>query len=233
MALRYLPGNPFKHIRSARPPFTFHWRQPFFYLMAPRPGQEREVHPHVPLPPSYVFVKKGDPYITRHCRQLTKETGKDVYVVVDHHTRRPLGLRVPHHIHTTVLAADAATKAARAAATAARDAKLLAAAHSTLLRLFPRAPPAAADAVVAHAFRKRSGRVGRAGDVGLEEKKRGGKTAAAAAAKVGGGGVVTARKPRTKQKRTTVSKSSRVTKGPRKPLKGARTRRTKKVARVR
>ncbi|OJD33719.1 alanine and arginine rich protein [Diplodia corticola] len=213
MALRLLPGNPFKRI--GRPPFIFHWRAPFFFHMAPRPGQEREVHQGVPIRPDYVFVPKGDPYITRHCRQLTKETGQDVYVVVvskqashtlsllpapniqrppkknppretkpltyipppptqDDQTRRgrprPLGLRVPRTIHAAVLAADAATKSARLAATAARDARLLADARAALVRLFPRAPPQAVDAVVEHAFRKRSGRVGRAGDVDLEER---------------------------------------------------------------
>lgn len=80
MALRILPGNPFKH--TARPPFVFHYRAPFFFLMAPRQGQEREVNQRVPVRPEYVFVKKGDPYITRHCRQLTKEMGKDLFVVV-------------------------------------------------------------------------------------------------------------------------------------------------------
>lgn len=80
MALRILPRNPFK--RNTRPPFVFHYRAPFFFLMAPRPGQEREVNQRVPVRPDYVFVKKGDPYITRHCRQLTKEMGKDLFVVM-------------------------------------------------------------------------------------------------------------------------------------------------------
>ncbi|KAB2574159.1 hypothetical protein DBV05_g7153 [Lasiodiplodia theobromae] len=137
--------------------------------MAPRPGQEREVNQRVPVRPDYVFVKKGDQYITRHCRQLTKEMGKDLFVVVDD-KRRSLGLRVPKHIHSTVLAADAATKADRLAATAARDSRLLANARSTLLRLYPATPADAVDDIVAHTFRKHSGRVGRAGDMELDEK---------------------------------------------------------------
>lgn len=34
-----------------------------------------------PLPSGYVFVPKGDVYVTRHCRNKTKETGRVVYLV--------------------------------------------------------------------------------------------------------------------------------------------------------
>lgn len=34
-----------------------------------------------PLPAGYVFVPKGDVYITRHCRSQTKEAQQVVYVV--------------------------------------------------------------------------------------------------------------------------------------------------------
>lgn len=80
LALRFLPGNPFN--RQTHPPFIFHWKKPFFFLMATRPGNERDVHPRAPLRPGYVYVKKGNPYITRHCRQLTLSTGKDLFKVV-------------------------------------------------------------------------------------------------------------------------------------------------------
>lgn len=137
--------------------------------MATRPGQERDVHPRAPLRPGYVYVKKGNPYITRHCRQLTLSTGKDLFKVVDD-KNRTLGLRVPAAVHATVLAADASTKPARLSATAARDARTLSDARAVLLELFPAMPAADVDAVVAHAFRKNSGRVGRNGSMSLEEK---------------------------------------------------------------
>ncbi|GME64414.1 alanine and arginine rich protein [Neofusicoccum parvum] len=191
MAFRFLPGNPFK--RTIRQPFIFYWRKPFFYLMPQRPGREREVHPRTALPPSYIFVKRGDPYITRHCRQLTLSSGSDLFkVVVSHpHPQHPplpskissvdtrahqddrnrtLGLRVPAGIHAAVVAADASTKEARLAATAAKDARAAADARSALRRLFPAVPPASVERIVGHAFRKHSGRVGRAGAMGLEER---------------------------------------------------------------
>lgn len=34
-----------------------------------------------PLPSGYVFVPKGDVYVTRHCRSKTREAGKVVYLV--------------------------------------------------------------------------------------------------------------------------------------------------------
>ncbi|GME28521.1 alanine and arginine rich protein [Neofusicoccum parvum] len=167
MAFRFLPGNPFK--RTVRQPFIFYWRKPFFYLMPQRPGREREVHPRTALPPSYIFVKRGDPYITRHCRQLTLSSGSDLFKVVDDRNRT-LGLRVPAGIHAAVVAADASTKEARLAATAAKDARAAADARSALRRLFPAVPPASVERIVGHAFRKHSGRVGRAGAMGLEER---------------------------------------------------------------
>ncbi|KAH7058688.1 hypothetical protein B0J12DRAFT_737321 [Macrophomina phaseolina] len=165
MLIRFLPTNPSR----VHPPFVFHWKKPFFFLMAARPGRERDVHPRTPIRPGYVFVKKGDQYVTRHCRQLTLSAGHDLFKVVDD-KNRTLGLRVPAEVHATVLAANDATKSARLAATATRDASALAAARSTLLRLFPATPPESVDAIVAHAFRKHSGRVGRVGNMSLEER---------------------------------------------------------------
>lgn len=34
-----------------------------------------------PLPPNYVFVPRGDVYVTRHCRSKTKEDHRLVYKV--------------------------------------------------------------------------------------------------------------------------------------------------------
>lgn len=35
----------------------------------------------VPMPEGYIFVPKGDVYITRHCRSKTKESNQIVYLV--------------------------------------------------------------------------------------------------------------------------------------------------------
>jgi len=33
------------------------------------------------MPKDYIFVSKGDPYITRHCKSHTKDEGGIIYVV--------------------------------------------------------------------------------------------------------------------------------------------------------
>ncbi|OAA63526.1 hypothetical protein SPI_03689 [Niveomyces insectorum RCEF 264] len=64
-----------------------------------------------PMPPGYCFVRKGNVYITAHCRKATKAAGQTVYVVTNgggdgddarprptNDARRPhvvLGLRCP------------------------------------------------------------------------------------------------------------------------------------------
>ncbi|EGS17769.1 uncharacterized protein CTHT_0071150 [Thermochaetoides thermophila DSM 1495] len=78
------------------------------------------VHPSDPLPKGYSFVAKGDPYITKQCRERTHALGKALYVVVDptisktntkggkkrsngkpcRSGREVLGIRCPKHVYT-------------------------------------------------------------------------------------------------------------------------------------
>ncbi|KAF2140846.1 uncharacterized protein K452DRAFT_41708 [Aplosporella prunicola CBS 121167] len=130
---------------------------------------ERTVPRHAPLPRGYDFVPKGDLYITKNCKTLTLNSGADVYIVHDAKNRR-LGIRVPSVIYKEVQAASAETAAARRAATRTRDEKTLSDAQKVLTRLFPRLPPALGAKILAHAFEKHSGRVGRTGTRTPEEK---------------------------------------------------------------
>ncbi|KAL2006875.1 hypothetical protein VTN00DRAFT_9543 [Thermoascus crustaceus] len=114
-----------------------------------------------PVPEGYVFVPKGDVYITRHCRSQTKESGRTVYVVYDNEGKRTRGLRVPQDIYNAVLRSAAETASARADAVRQRDEKDTKQARELLRAQFPAMPAASLETVVNHAFLKGSGRVGR------------------------------------------------------------------------
>lgn len=121
------------------------------------------------MPRHYVFVKKGNIYVTRHCRQRTLAAGEELYVVRDN-KQRVLGLRCPAYIASEVYRDNAATESTREAAVAAKDQKESETARQALLQLFPRMPKTDADKIVSHAFKKRSKRVGRAGNMPVDEK---------------------------------------------------------------
>ncbi|PLB44588.1 hypothetical protein P170DRAFT_288901 [Aspergillus steynii IBT 23096] len=123
-----------------------------------------------PIPENYVFVPKGDVYITRHCRSKTKETERTVYVVYDNEAKYPQGLRVPSDIYDAVLKSAAATAESRASAVKLRDEKDLAHSREVLSSEFPLMPTESLDAILDHAFCKGSGRVGRTSLVDEENK---------------------------------------------------------------
>ncbi|RHZ50038.1 DUF2293 domain-containing protein [Aspergillus thermomutatus] len=114
-----------------------------------------------PLPENYVFVPKGDVYITRHCRTQTKESHRVVYVVYNKAGKRNIGLRVPKDVYAAVLKSAAATADSRAHAVKTRDEKDLSRARQILRNKFPLMPAESLETIVDHAFLKRSGRVGR------------------------------------------------------------------------
>ncbi|ODH12767.1 hypothetical protein ACO22_07937, partial [Paracoccidioides brasiliensis] len=64
-------------------------------------------------PPGYVFVPKGDVYITRNCRSRSRETKQMVYTVYNPQTRRTLDLDAPSQTHATITQSASSTLAAR------------------------------------------------------------------------------------------------------------------------
>ncbi|KAL4795672.1 hypothetical protein BDV19DRAFT_362424 [Aspergillus venezuelensis] len=114
-----------------------------------------------PLPAGYVFVPRGDVYITRNCRSKTKESQKLVYKVFDDTGKKALGIRVPHNILHKVQTTAKATASTRAAAVALRDEKDLASSRALLQRQFPLLPDDQLEHILHHAYLKGSGRVGR------------------------------------------------------------------------
>lgn len=130
---------------------------------------EPEARFHDPMPPGYVFVPKGDVYVTKNCRKETHAAGQNVYVVVNKR-RKPIGLRCPASIVKAVQDSDQATAAKRAEAVQKRDAAIEGDFEQALKRLFPNTPKESIPRIVSHAVKKRSRRVGRSGTVQLDDK---------------------------------------------------------------
>ncbi|KAI9665832.1 MAG: hypothetical protein M1821_003766 [Bathelium mastoideum] len=122
-------------------------------------------------PKGFVFVPKGDVFVTRKCTTLSTESSTPAQVVCDPHTGTRLGLYVHQPIHATVLAAASASAAPRAAARARRDAADLRQARAALQARYASMPDRDVDAVLARAFAKHSGNVGRK-KAGLSEARR-------------------------------------------------------------
>ncbi|KAK4220634.1 hypothetical protein QBC38DRAFT_493791 [Podospora fimiseda] len=129
---------------------------------------EREVHPSAPMPEGYRFVRRGDVYITKHCKKQTREVNKPLYVVVDH--GKNLGLRCPAFVHKKVLLQHQATATERAAAVKKRDTATEDKFQEILVKLFPKIPQEVVAVIVNHALKKHSGRVGRTETIPIEDK---------------------------------------------------------------
>ncbi|KAF2196426.1 hypothetical protein GQ43DRAFT_257513 [Delitschia confertaspora ATCC 74209] len=132
------------------------------------PKNEIIVSSSIPLPQGYAFLRKGDAYKTLHCRKLTHEAGKPLYIVQD--GKHKLGIRIPKHIFFNVLDQARETATTRLAVTERRDTALLNKAKSELKSLYPKIPPAEVEACLKQAFRKHSRRVGRSGQIEMKKK---------------------------------------------------------------
>jgi hypothetical protein len=130
--------------------------------------QEITVFPSTPMPKAYGFLRKGDRYKTLHCRKLTREAGKQLYVVVD--KKIQIGLRAPMLILHAVHAQAKKTLTTRREAVEKKDDADVAKATAEITKQFPKMPDGEKEAVLKHGFRKHSGRVGRAGSISLSQK---------------------------------------------------------------
>ena len=137
--------------------------------MAPRSTAEPQVRFFSPMPQDYLFVRKGDVYITGNVRKRTQALGATLYVVVDKH-RRPIGLRCPKSVYEEVTAAAAETASKRAAVVLSRDVAVEREFKSELLRLYPKVPRQDAANLLKRALEKRNRRVGRTATLDLESK---------------------------------------------------------------
>lgn len=134
------------------------------------------------MPEGYVFVPKGDVYITRFCKSHTKDRGSTVYIVYvsrsyknnqlppfcqltsKYHQgddKRQVGIRIPEPAYSYVMGVAKRTAEARAEAVRVRDERSLKRARKVLQTQFPVMPADDLEAVLQHAFQKGSGRVGR------------------------------------------------------------------------
>lgn len=121
------------------------------------------------LPRRYIFVPKGNAYITANCRKQTRVEGKKVYIVCNS-KHQPVGIRVPYAIYESVLEKHNETQESRAKAVERRDNKVKEDFRSSIVSQFPKIPEKDLTQVVEHATRKYSRRVGRTGKLDLAEK---------------------------------------------------------------
>ncbi len=134
------------------------------------PGlDEREVRVHDPMPDGYIFVPKGDVYITKNCRKKTHEADKTLFVVVDKKSK-PVGLRCPTNIYNTVMSLGKATATKRAEAVLKRDTAIEENFEEAIVKLFPTIPKAEVQQVLKHSLKKHSRRVGRTNKVALQDR---------------------------------------------------------------
>lgn len=130
--------------------------------------REVTVTPKTPVAKGYGFLAKGIAYKTLHCRKLTREAGRVLYVVVDN--KKTLGLRAPSYIISQVHQKANATLVMRRAAVQKRDSADIAKASAELLGQFCKIPAAEKEVVLKHGFKKHSGRVGRTSSISLAKK---------------------------------------------------------------
>lgn len=133
------------------------------------PSKEITVSASSPIPKGYGFLPKGVRYKTLHCRKLTHDAGKALYIVVDA-KKKQLGLRVPSSILHQVHKQAKETLPSRRAATEKRDVTFIHAATVELEEQFPDMPEKERTLVLKHGFKKHSGRVGRTGLIPLPRK---------------------------------------------------------------
>ena len=127
-------------------------------IMAKDDPYEPKVRFFSPMPAGYVFVAKGDVFVTKNCRKKTHDAGKTLYVVIDK-AKKVLGLRCPAQIHEAVEAENKATAGRRADAVQKRDTIVEGQFEQDILRLYPKTPEDEIPKIIKHSLAKRSGRV--------------------------------------------------------------------------
>jgi hypothetical protein len=130
--------------------------------------QEVTVTSSTPMPKGYGYLPRGIAYKTLHCRKLTREAAKVLYVVVDN--KKTLGLRAPSSIISQVHQKANATLSTRRAAVQKRDSADISRASAELLAQFRKIPATEKELVLKHGFKKHSGRVGRTASIPLAKK---------------------------------------------------------------
>ncbi|KAI1110363.1 hypothetical protein F5Y14DRAFT_429166 [Nemania sp. NC0429] len=122
-----------------------------------------------PLPPGYMFLPKGNPYMTRNAREQTRRARQVAYAVVND-DKKQIGIRVPSSICEAVSQSEKTTRLIRRQAVIEHDLSVEKRFREAILSRFPRIPPEEIHAIAHHATMKRTGRVGRTGTIEIEEK---------------------------------------------------------------
>ncbi|KAI5815635.1 hypothetical protein BZA77DRAFT_388319 [Pyronema omphalodes] len=131
---------------------------------------EKIVNTTRPVKHGYIFVRAGNVYITRTIKRLCKQQKICLYTVII--GRTTLGVQVPASVYHAAVELEKDTEAARRKAVDSKDIRERKEAMGCLKGLFTKIPEKDAERVVGYAFKKRTGRVGRTGNLPLEERLR-------------------------------------------------------------
>ncbi|KAL7273921.1 hypothetical protein RUND412_003194 [Rhizina undulata] len=123
-------------------------------------GEYRVTKQKKPNNEEYVYVAKGDVYVTSNCAKLAKEKGHMVYIVVSFKGAR-IGIQVPKEIYKSVREMEVTTREKRAKVVAQRESRIITLATKCLNGMFKQMPPGLDMVIIQRAFEKYSGRVGR------------------------------------------------------------------------
>ncbi|KAF8543796.1 hypothetical protein BDD12DRAFT_818908 [Trichophaea hybrida] len=124
-----------------------------------------------PVVPGYVYVPKGNVYITRTAKKYTKELGKVVYIVRNT-SKSPLGIQVPEEIHEKAVEHERLTREDRGYILKQKEARQKREALQCLEGMFGKMPEKDREDIVAHTMKTSSGRVGRTQKICLPERLR-------------------------------------------------------------
>ncbi|KAJ2899787.1 hypothetical protein MKZ38_002800 [Zalerion maritima] len=130
-----------------------------------------EVSDRSTLPPGYIFVLKGTPYVTKHCRSKTYDVGKTVYVVKNR-KGNTIGIRVPQDVFHQVVKDELQTRNNRRDAVQKKDDSDKQKFEEEVLKVYPQIPREVVPVIVNWTLKKRSGRVGRTMTMSQSDKVR-------------------------------------------------------------
>ena len=148
--------------------------------VVPVPGQFRDVFEMEDMPTNYAVVRPGNALLSRRLKKATLESGSDLYLLKEwtrpysrhgrHYPPKIIGYGAPASVLADVragIAVDAHRIAARRESAHHREQNNILIAFD---RIYPQIPAHIRDVVIQHAFKKNSGRVGRAPHLDMDTK---------------------------------------------------------------
>ncbi|KAL7276430.1 hypothetical protein RUND412_000569 [Rhizina undulata] len=124
-------------------------------------AQEKIVKTIKPANDNYVYVPKGDVYITRNCTKFSKEKGHIVNIVVPQKQCGRIGIQVPKEIFDFVSKMNEVTRPKRLSVINRRETRIITLATKCMSGMFKNIPAGMDTEIIQSAFEKFSRAIGR------------------------------------------------------------------------